>query len=68
MRSVPGSELPQARLLTGAEMKRRERAKISDPSRNPVYVWQETRNGLPFKPYTYRGLGFDQLTGERDSD
>lgn len=26
----------------------------------------EIRNGLPFKPYVYRGTGFDQLTGDRD--
>ena len=25
---------------------------------------REVRNGIPWKPYVYRGLGFDQLTGE----
>ena len=27
----------------------------------------EIRNGRPFKPYVYLGLGYDQLTGERDA-
>lgn len=26
----------------------------------------EIRNGVSFKPYVYRGLGYDQLTGDRD--
>jgi hypothetical protein len=34
-------------------------------ARGPVPV--EIRNGLPpFRPYVYRGLGYDQLTGDDD--
>ena len=27
---------------------------------------RERRNGIPWRPYVYRGLGYDQLTGEMD--
>ena len=28
----------------------------------------EVRNGLPFKPYVYRGLGYDQMEAAIDAD
>ena len=27
---------------------------------------REIRNGIPWKPYRYNGLGYDQITGEED--
>ena len=35
--------------------------------RRPRGVPVEVRNGLPFKPYVYRGVGYDQFTGEDDA-
>jgi hypothetical protein len=32
----------------------------SRPDGRPV------RNGIPWQPYIYRGLGYDQLTGQED--
>jgi hypothetical protein len=48
-----------------AEAKRRERAGIRGRPGVTALIWREPpANGLPFKPYVYRGLGYDQLTGE----
>jgi hypothetical protein len=48
-----------------AAAKRRNRAgKLAGHGQASMPV--EIRNGLPFKPYIYRGLGYDQY--ERDDD
>ena len=51
-----------------AAAKRRHRAgKISEHRGSFAQMPVEVRNGLPFKPYVYRGLGYDQLTGDHDA-
>ena len=58
-----GSALPQARPITDTEWKRRQRAGGTQPDgRRRRFehhlVWTEApRNGLPWKPYVYRGAG-----------
>ena len=45
-----------------AEMRRRQRR--GQLGRVAV----EVRNGLPFRPYRYQGLGYDQLGGDDGQD
>lgn len=50
--------------LTDAEQQRRYRAGDTGGKGRPRPVWAERRNGLPVKPYVYRGSGADAITGE----
>ena len=47
------------------EAKRLERAGVrAESPGHALLIWQEPpRNGLPFRPYVYRGTGYDQLEG-----
>jgi hypothetical protein len=50
---------PDTRAKSAAQRRRRRGAS------GPVPV--EVRNGLPFKPYVYRGVGYDIYTGDDDA-
>ena len=71
--------MPEMRTIKGRERLRAPAAIVFDPdtraksaaqrrrrhgSSGPVPV--EIRNGLPFRPYIYRGLGYDQY-GDDDA-
>jgi hypothetical protein len=71
--------MPELRTIEGRERLRAPVAIVYDPDHRaksaaqrrrrrgrsgPVPV--EVRNGLPFKPYVYRGLGYDQY-GDDDA-
>lgn len=60
-----GSALPHSRLITPTESQRLYRAGVRGRQGSQRYVWEEPpRNGLPFRPYVYRGTGADAFTGE----
>lgn len=60
--------LPTARFAVDhAEARRRLRAGIQSTEgrgRAALIRREPPRNGLPFRPYVYRGLGYDTLTGD----
>ena len=70
MRTVEGRERLNAPVVivydhhardeTAAQRRRRR------GQRGPVPI--EVRNGLPFKPYVYRGVGWDIYDGTGDED
>jgi hypothetical protein len=53
---VPGAPAPTARSRTPAEYRRYHRAGHRTGG-TPGLVWDTHRNGLPWKPYVYRGTG-----------
>jgi hypothetical protein len=62
---VLGARGAQARVVehSSAEEKRRLRAGLRSQGGpgSAALIWQAPpRNGLPFRPYVYRGLGYDQ--------
>jgi hypothetical protein len=54
---IPGAQPATGRTRTDAEAQRAYRAGRRATSRSPVLRWDTHRNGLPFRPYVYRGDG-----------
>lgn len=54
-----GTALPQARTITDTEYQRLRRSGDWERGRRGEdrLVWSQPRNGLPWKPYVYRGAG-----------
>jgi hypothetical protein len=62
VRRTAGMAPPQARgVRDEAEAQRLYRRGVRAESRgHAIQIWQEpARNGLPFRPYVYRGRGYD---------
>jgi hypothetical protein len=66
-RNLTGIRQDMSRPTEAWEQRQRRAGRlIPVGSRAQRIIPRPIRNGLPWKPYTYRGLGYDQLTGEAD--